>query len=135
MPNELFYPVGTNTCIMIWIAGQPHAQSNRKTWFGYWKDDGFVKTKHKGRIDVSGQWPALRDRWVDSYLNRTVHAGESVQETVAATSEWCAEAYLETDYDALSQSNFEREVKKFALFNLMVDIQGPESLEDVRDEA
>ena len=135
MPNELFYPVGTNTCIMIWIAGQPHAQSNRKTWFGYWKDDGFVKTKHKGRIDVSGQWPALRDRWVDSYLNRTVHAGESVQETVAATSEWCAEAYLETDYDALSQSNFEREVKKFALFNLMVDIQGTESLEDVRDEA
>ena len=134
MPNELFYPVGTNTCIMVWIAGRPHAQSNRKTWFGYWKDDGFVKTKHKGRIDANGQWPVLRDRWVDSYLNRTVHAGESVQETVTASSEWCAEAYLETDYDSLNQSIFEREVKKFALFNLMVDIRGTESAEEIDDE-
>ena len=42
MPQELFYPVGTVTCIMVWIAGKPHAKSDRKTWFGYWRDDGFV---------------------------------------------------------------------------------------------
>lgn len=48
MPDELFYPVGVVTCIMVWLVGTPHDISNSKTWFGYWKDDGFIKTKHKG---------------------------------------------------------------------------------------
>jgi type I restriction-modification system DNA methylase subunit len=34
MPQELFYPVGTVTCIMVWTAGKPHVESDRKTWFG-----------------------------------------------------------------------------------------------------
>ena len=29
-------------------AGISHATSNRKSWFGYWKGDGFAKTKHAG---------------------------------------------------------------------------------------
>lgn len=37
MPTELFYPVGTVTCIMVWTAHKPHAESDKKTWFGYWK--------------------------------------------------------------------------------------------------
>ena len=60
MPLELFYPVGTITCIMVWIAGKPHSESDRKTWFGYWRDDGFVKTKHKGRIDQNETWSGSR---------------------------------------------------------------------------
>lgn len=36
MPSELFYPVGTVTCIMVWTANRPHNESDRKTWFGYW---------------------------------------------------------------------------------------------------
>jgi type I restriction-modification system DNA methylase subunit len=51
MPDQLFYPVGTVTCIMVFTAHKAHLRENRKTWFGYWKTDGFVKTKHKGRID------------------------------------------------------------------------------------
>ena len=35
---------------------RPHATSNRKTWFGYWKTDGFVRTKHMGRVDLNGRW-------------------------------------------------------------------------------
>jgi type I restriction-modification system DNA methylase subunit len=118
MPQELFYPVGTVTCIMVWIAGRPHAESKKKTWFGYWRDDGFSKTKHKGRIDQSGVWPARRDHWVEMYRNRQVHAGESVMENVTADDEWCAEAYMETDYSALSQSDFEKVVQNYALFKL-----------------
>lgn len=61
MPTELFYPVGTVTCIMIWTAHKPHTESNKKTWFGYWKDDGFIKTKHRGRIDLNHRWEGIRD--------------------------------------------------------------------------
>lgn len=116
MPAELFYPVGTVTCIMVWIAGVPHAKSSRKTWFGYWRDDGFVKTKHKGRIDQKGTWPGIRDRWVEMYRNREVHAGESVMQSVTPDDEWCAEAYMETDYSTLTQADFELVVKNYAMF-------------------
>jgi 16S rRNA G966 N2-methylase RsmD len=135
MPQELFYPVGTVTCIMAWIAGKPHANSARKTWFGYWRDDGFVKTKHKGRIDQNDVWPAIRDRWVEMYRNREVHAGESATFKVSATDEWCAEAYIETDYSSLTKESFETDLKKFMLFNLMLDIQSGASEEEAAGEA
>ncbi|BBT82276.1 hypothetical protein WP8S18E11_39420 [Aeromonas veronii] len=118
MPQELFYPVGTVTCIMVWIAGKPHAKSAKKTWFGYWRDDGFIKTKHKGRIDQNDIWPDIRDRWIDIYRNREVHAGESVTQMVTASDEWCAEAYMETDYSLLTQADFEKVVQSYALFKL-----------------
>lgn len=118
MPPELFSPVGTVTCIMVWIAGKPHAKSARKTWFGFWRDDGFVKTKHKGRIDQYDKWPGIRDRWVEMYRNREIHAGESVMATVTAADEWCAEAYMETDYSKLNQADFELVVKNYAMFRL-----------------
>lgn len=118
MPHELFYPVGTITCIMVWVAKRPHAKSARKTWFGYWRDDGFIKTKHKGRIDHQGTWPEIRDHWVEMYRNREVHAGESVMQAVTASDEWCAEAYMETDYSALTHADFQQVVKSYALFKL-----------------
>lgn len=118
MPQELFYPVGTITCIMVWIAGKPHAKSGRKTWFGYWREDGFIKSKHKGRVDLAGTWPKIRDRWVEMYRNREVHAGESIMKNVTSSDEWCAEAYMETDYSILSQSDFEKVVQSYALFKL-----------------
>lgn len=118
MPAELFYPVGTVTCIMVWIAGKPHAESEKKTWFGYWRDDGFIKTKHKGRIDQNNTWSQIRDRWINMYRNREVHAGESVTHTVSSNDEWCAEAYIETDYSKLGQAEFEQSVRQYALFRL-----------------
>lgn len=129
MPQELFYPVGTVTCIMVWIAGKPHAKSGKKTWFGYWREDGFVKTKHKGRIDLNDKWPGIRDRWVAMYRNREVHAGESVMQSVTADDEWCAEAYMDTDYSSLKQADFERVVKSYALFKLFGQEGQPEQEE------
>jgi type I restriction enzyme M protein len=119
MPQELFYPVGTVTCIMVWIAGKPHAESKRKTWFGYWRDDGFVKTKHMGRIDLYDKWNAIRDRWVEMYRNREVFPGDSVTHTVTANDEWCVEAYMETDYTKLNQTDFERVIKNYAIYRLL----------------
>jgi type I restriction-modification system DNA methylase subunit len=119
MPSELFYPVGTITCIMVWTAGTPHEISNRKTWFGYWRNDGFVKTKHRGRIDQNHTWPTIRDKWVESFRNREVHAGESVMKRVSVNDEWCAEAYMETDYSNIKQEDFERELRKYVVFRIM----------------
>jgi type I restriction enzyme M protein len=119
MPTELFYPVGTVTCIMVWTTHKPHAESDKKTWFGYWKDDGFIKTKHRGRIDQHHRWETIRDRWVEMFRNREVHAGESVSQKVTHADEWCAEAYMETDYSTITQADFEKVVRNYAMFRLL----------------
>ncbi|AYH47039.1 HsdM family class I SAM-dependent methyltransferase [Dickeya fangzhongdai] len=134
MPPELFNSVGVVTCIMVWIAGQPHESSNRKTWFGYWRDDGFVKTKHKGRIDINHRWSEIRDRWVAMYRNREIHPGESVMQSVTYSDEWCAEAYIETDYSVLTKELFEKEVKKYVLYNLMLEAHAVTQEDGVDDE-
>ncbi len=118
MPPELFYPVGVVTCIMVFKAGIPHETSNKKSWFGYWRDDGFVKVKNLGRVDRNDVWPAIRKRWIESWHNREVHAGESVMAKVGPEDEWVAEAYMETDYSKLTQQDFERVLLDYALFTL-----------------
>lgn len=99
MPIELFHNSKTNvvTCIMVFTAHRPHSP-NKKTWFGYWRDDGFVKTKHLGRIDGPGAWETIRQEWVNAFINRDVIDGFSVMQKVGPQDEWCVEAYLETDY-------------------------------------
>ncbi|WKE60135.1 HsdM family class I SAM-dependent methyltransferase [Corynebacterium tuberculostearicum] len=118
MPSDVFYPVGVVTCVMVFTAHAPHERSNRKTWFGYWREDGFVKVKHLGRIDRDGAWPAIRDRWVEMFRNREVHPGQSVTKRVSAEDEWVAEAYMETDYSTLTEADFEKVLLDYALFTL-----------------
>ena len=134
MPTELFYPVGVVTCVMVFTAHIPHKVSNRKTWFGYWKDDGFVKTKHKGRVDQNGTWPSIRERWVSSFLNREVHPGESVLQTVTAADEWCAEAYMETDYSTLTPQDLEDEIKKYVVYRILNEGDPAEEESDAEAE-
>jgi hypothetical protein len=118
MPPEVFYPVGVVTCIMVFTAGVPHATSSKKTWFGYWREDGFIKIKNLGRVDRDHTWPTIRKRWIESYRNREVHPGESVTAMVGAKDEWVAEAYMETDYSTLTQKDLERVLLDHALFVL-----------------
>lgn len=130
LPDELFYPVGTIPCIMVFTAGLPHEASNKKTWFGYWKRDGFTKTKHRGRVDLHNAWPEIRTYWVEAFRNREVHAGESVARQVTASDEWCVEAYMETDYSTLTKEDFGRELKKYVAFKIL---NGEEAAEDEED--
>jgi methylase of polypeptide subunit release factors len=119
MPSDLFYPVGTVTCIVIFEANRPHAVTNKKTWFGYWRDDGFTKTKQFGRIDINHTWENIKESWVEQFRNNEVHPGESVTAYVTADDEWIAEAYLETDYSELTKEDFETSVKNYAMFKLL----------------
>lgn len=129
MPPELFTPVGAIACIMVFTAGVPHNVSNKKSWFGYWREDGFVKIKNLGRVDRDHTWPDIRDRWISAWRNREVHPGESVTAMVGAKDEWVAEAYMETDYSSLSQRDLERVLLDHALFVL----KGSQPEDDVVD--
>jgi type I restriction enzyme M protein len=130
MPDDLFYPVGTVTCIMVFTAKRPHAETGKKTWFGYWKNDGYIKTKHRGRIDQYNRWPAIRDHWVEMFHNRESVPGLSVKRHVTHTDEWCAEAYMETDYSTVTQADFETAVKRYVLFKHLSAVQQPAAPEE-----
>jgi type I restriction enzyme M protein len=118
MPDELFInsDVGVVACIMVFTAHKPHLK-NKETFFGYYKDDGFEKRKNRGRIDVFGKWEAIRERWVGYYRNGKEEPGISVKQVITANDEWCAEAYMETDYSTLSSDDFKRNLKDYVLFN------------------
>ncbi|MUV26373.1 N-6 DNA methylase [Burkholderia thailandensis] len=119
MPDQLFYPVGTITCVMVLRAHVPHEEANVKTWFGFWKSDGYEVIRHRGRIDPEHDWPDIRDSWVEMYRNKETHPGRSVARYVTADDEWCAEAFLETDYSHLGRSAYELTVKRFLLSQLL----------------
>ncbi|MFA0115671.1 class I SAM-dependent DNA methyltransferase [Vibrio sp. 10N.261.46.E11] len=119
MPSELFYPVGTVTCIVVFEAHKPHKDTNKKTWFGYWREDGYIKTKHMGRIDLNHKWQDIKSRWLEAYNNNEVHAGESVTAYVDGDSEWIAEAYMETDYSTITEESFVDLVKNYAMFKIL----------------
>ena len=120
MPDELFHnsKVGVVTCVMLFKAHRPH-KKNKKTWFGYWKEDGFTKVKNRGRIDLFDKWITVRDVWLSAYLNLDEIPGSSVKKIVSYGDEWCAEAYMETDYSTLTQNDFEKVVLNYALFKLL----------------
>lgn len=119
MPNELFHNsgVGVVTCALVITAHNPHPL-DKKTWFGYWKNDGFVKVRKKGRIDKTDNWDSIRKVWVTSFTNREVVPGMSVMAEVKADDEWCVEAFMETDYGRLTQEDFAKEIKKYVAFSV-----------------
>ena len=117
MPDELFFnsDVGVVSCIMVFTAHKPHPK-HKETFFGYFKDDGFVKRKVRGRIDAYGKWDAIKEKWLTAYLNRKSETGLSINKKVTAEDEWCAEAYMETDYSSLSKTDFIKSIKDFVFF-------------------
>lgn len=120
MPDELFYNSDKSvvTCIMIFTAKKPHPKGY-KTFFGYYKDDGFEKRKNLGRIDVHGRWNKIKEEWKNLYKYRDEVAGKSIKHSVTAKDEWCAEAYMETDYSVLNQKDFEKSIKQYIAYKFL----------------
>lgn len=120
MPNELFHNSNAivNTCVMVFKAKEKHPE-NYKTYFGYWKEDGFIKIKNIGRTDFYHKWDLIKKNWLDNYINKEEIPGHSIKKFVSANDEWCAEAYMETDYSILTRENFIKNIKAFIAYNLL----------------
>ncbi|KAA6337249.1 Restriction enzyme BgcI subunit alpha [termite gut metagenome] len=119
MPDELFFNSNVNvvTCAMIFTAHKKHSPT-KKTYFGYYKEDGFVKRKIQGRFDGCRRWQTIKEKWVTYYQNKEEEAGFSINKVVTANDEWCAEAYMETDYSTITESDFEDTVLNYVTFLL-----------------
>ena len=117
MPDELFFnsKIGVVSCVMVITAHKPHPKS-KETFLGYYKYDGFVKRKNKGRYDAFGLWAGIKDKWLFNYQNKKNEQGFSINRFVTEKDEWCAEAYMETNYKTLSSSHFETTLLNYVSF-------------------
>lgn len=109
MPTDLFFPLKVETNILVFKAHTPHPEG-KKTFLGYFKEDGFEKTQNYGRIDKSDRWEAIKKAWLKAYRQRATVPGLSVMQSVSAGDEWCAEAHMKADYTRLSEDSFTREL-------------------------
>ena len=116
MPDQLFInsDKAVITVIIIFKAHQPHPE-NKETFLGYWKDDGFIKTKTLGRTDDNNKWKSIRDEWLSDYQNRKTTT-YCFSKLLTAEDEWCIEAYMETDYSNITKEDFVKEIKNYVLF-------------------
>lgn len=136
MPDELFFnsKVGVVSCIMVFTAHKPHPK-NKETYFGYYKDDGFVKRKTQGRFDAFGQWEAIKEKWISHFQNKKSEPGFSVNRVVTVVDEWCAEAYMLTNYKNLTDKHFQKTLLDYSTFLLGNQLTNFVSTEKIIDKS
>ena len=117
-PAEMFYPGASPVaCCMVFDLGKPHPK-DYETFFGYYREDGFEKRKGVGRVDVKNKWSEIEKQWYDTYHRRLTIPGLSICKSITSSMEWCAEAYMETDYMQLSKEKFTTNLKEFSAYLL-----------------
>lgn len=119
MPDDIFYGnnASTNVCVMVWEAGKPH-DSSVSTFFGYCKDDGFVKRKKLGRIDAFNKWEKIKNEWLMLYREKEEREGLSTKAKVKCTDEWLCEAYMKTDFSKLTDDDFEKSILDYLSYEI-----------------
>ena len=126
LPAEIFYPgASVQACCMLFTLNQPHfdenGAANKQTFFGYYKEDGFKKKKNLGRVeqfdtDGHSKWKAFEKEWWDLYKNKTVKSGLSAMHAVTGDDEWLCEAYMKTDYNNLTEADFQETINNYLAY-------------------
>lgn len=121
LPDEMFYPGASSVaCCMVFTLGKRH-DSKKNTFFGYYKNDGFIKRKNLGRVEKIdkegiGAWNNIENEWIDLFFNKKEVPGISALKCVDGNDEWLAEAYMETDYSNLSDDDFQFTINNYLSF-------------------
>ena len=121
LPQDIFHPgASASACCMIFDLGVRHDKAPiKETFFGYFKDDGFVKRKNLGRVEKTpGIWKEKESLWLDLYRRRKIEIGLSTVKEVSYQDEWLAEAYMDTDYKKLTKADFEKTIKNYIAYQI-----------------
>jgi len=126
LPAEIFYPgASVEACCMLFTLNQPHCDlngvPNKQTFFGFYKEDGFKKRKNIGRVeqfDKEGHsiWKSIEKEWINLYRNKTVKTGMSAMQAVTSSDEWLCEAYMKTDYNKLTEADFQQTINDYLAY-------------------
>jgi hypothetical protein len=137
MPDTLFKESdkAVITCILVFEAHKPH-NDTAKTWFGYWKNDGHLFVRNRGRVDYYGNYEKeIKNRWLDSYRDKREIDGFSILKHVEGEDEWLVEPYIKTKFEDLTDDDFITTLRNYCTFlygNQLKDKVSDESLKNQR---
>lgn len=122
LPSDIFHPgASASVSCMEFTIGVPHPKTH-KTFFGYYKEDGFVKRKNLGRVDT-GKWESIEKRWIELRSEKDEIPNLSVKYNIypddsssSNEKEWLAEAYMETDYTQLTDNILETAIRNYLAY-------------------
>ena len=95
--KQTFYGVGTNPCIAVFTAGEPHP-ADKKAKFINFEDDGFEVKMHLGLVETE-RAKDRRQYLLDCWHGRAADFPSSfmVESTVEAADEWLHSFYYYND--------------------------------------
>jgi len=120
MPEDLFHnsKVAPVSVIVIFTAHKPHPKA-KKTFLADFREDKFIITKDRGRIDANGTWNKIKNEWKNLYLNREEKKSISLLRTLTPDDEWCIEAFRIMDYSVITENSYRNYVQKYLAFRLL----------------
>jgi hypothetical protein len=71
-----------------------------------------------------GRSARIKEEWVSAYRNREVIDRFSLMQAVGPTDEWCAEAYLPTDYDSIDRNRLLEAARRHVIGRVMNENAG-----------
>lgn len=111
---DLFKGAAPNTCITLWKAKIPHNYDN-PVWFAKWQNDGFVKTKDSGRVDLNNLWKSKREEFLDTYRNKKTIPGYSCLRKVKFDDILTYEGELSPDWSLATIGGLRQYVMNYLL--------------------
>lgn len=124
--KNTFYGVGTNPCIAVFKAHEPHKTTKRCKFINF-EDDGFIVSKHIGLVETTraiSQKVKLLNCW------RDMEDAESkflVKTTIEAEDEWLHSFYYFND-EIPKEADFEKAIGDYLTFEFSMIMQGREYL-------
>ncbi len=120
--KETFYRVGTNPCIAVFTAHQPHPKDKRCKFINF-EDDGFDIYKHVGLVETERakeRKAHLLGCWFDK---EDADSKFMVKTTIDAEDEWLHSFYYFND-EVPSDEDFEKTMADYLTFEFNMIVHG-----------
>jgi restriction enzyme, alpha subunit/N-6 DNA methylase len=120
--KETFYRVGTNPCIAVFTAHQPHPKDKRCKFINF-EDDGFVINKHIGLVETERakeRKAHLLACWFDK---EDAESKFMVKTAIGANDEWLHSFYYFND-EIPTNNDFEKTMADYLTFEFNMIVHG-----------
>jgi type I restriction-modification system DNA methylase subunit len=111
MPEKLFYPIGTNTVVMLFTAHVPHS---KKSFLGDLREDGFETVKNQGRQDTKNRWSEIKSNMLSYFYNKK-ETDVSVVEMLTLDNEWNFLAHKKNEFK-ITKEDFIKKLRAYDKF-------------------
>ncbi len=124
MPKDLFGKnASVHTNIAVFETNRPHNYKDDEVIFYDLRDDGLVKAKNKGRIDLYNKWESIEKDLLEA-LKPNAEPDDIilVKTTITKDDEWLLYDHSKTDYTKLNETDFMKTVSEYLIFSAKKDL-------------